>query len=196
MLVVWRNVDNAIGHVFAQLACAYLPQYVREHRDVRQQAFQVGRTLCMIVRVILEKVTLQDPKCGTLFVNHTCNLVCSVQMTGEQSSVVSSIDHSCARCASNNIEQLAVKCISCMNRCDRPVLGNGQHAGRNASADGLLPYSSRKSALRFGLRIEEACLTADRQRKVDAATSNDLIARYNNEVRLRQTARTTQHNYA
>ena len=136
MLVVWRNVDNAIWDVFVQLACPYLLQYVREHRDVMQQAFQVGRTLCMIVRAILEKLTLQDPICGTLFVNCTCNRVCSVQMTGEQSSVGSSIDHRCARCASNNIEQLAVKCSSCMNRCDRPVLGNGQHAGHNASERG------------------------------------------------------------
>ena len=48
----------------------------------------------------------------------------------------------------------------------------------------------------FSPRIEEACLAADRQRKVDAEESNDLIARCNSEVRLRQPARTTQHNYA
>ena len=43
-------------------------------------------------------------------------------------------------------------------------------------------------SLRFGLRIEEASLTADRQRNVDAEASNDLIACCNSEVHLRPTS--------
>ena len=33
MLVVLRNVDNAKEDLFAELACAYLPQCVRDHHE-------------------------------------------------------------------------------------------------------------------------------------------------------------------
>ena len=48
-----------------------------------------------------------------------------------------------------------------MSRCDRPVPGKGQHARRNASADGLLSYSPPQSGIRIDLPIEEACLAVN-----------------------------------
>jgi hypothetical protein len=91
---------------------------------------------------------------------------------------------------------LQVGSISCISRCDRPGQGNDQHAGGNASAADLLSYPPRKSAMRIDLPIEKACLDADRQRKVVAEESNELVARCNCEAHLGQPARTTQHDDA
>ena len=75
-----------------------------------------------------------------------------------------------------------------MSRCDRPVPGNDQHAGRNTSAVGAAQIGNEDRPPN-----REACLAADRQRKVVAGESNELVARCNCEAHLGQTARTTQH---
>ena len=98
MLVVLRSVDNASDDLFAELSNAYLPHYVRGYRDVNQPAFQVDPTRCMIVCSLIEKITLQDPRCGSLLVSCTYNLRCRIHTADKQSSVPASIDNTWAKC--------------------------------------------------------------------------------------------------